>query len=27
VDYFEPVGGMFNGLKHKEVGLLSDEVI
>lgn len=27
VQYFEPVGGMFNGLKHMEVGLLADEVI
>lgn len=27
MDYYEPVGGMFNGLGHKEIGLLSDEVI
>ena len=27
VQYFEPVGGMFNGLKHMEVGLLTDEVV
>ena len=27
VRYFEPVGGMFNGLKHMEVGLLTDEVV
>lgn len=25
--YYEPVGGMFNGLAHTEVGLLNDEVI
>ena len=25
--YFEPVGGMFNGLAHIEVGLLQEEVI
>ena len=27
MQYFEPVGGMFNGLAHTEVGLLLDEVI
>lgn len=27
VSYYEPVGGMFNGLKHKEVAMLTDEVI
>lgn len=27
VDYYEPVGGMFNGLQHREIGLLADEVI
>ena len=27
VDYYEPVGGMFNGLQHREVGLLADEVV
>ena len=25
--YYEPVGGMFNGLAHIEVGLLQEEVI
>jgi hypothetical protein len=25
--YYEPVGGMFNGLGHIEVGLLQEEVI
>ena len=25
--YYEPVGGMFNGLAHTEVGLLLDEVV
>lgn len=25
--YYEPVGGMFNGLGHIEIGLLQEEVI
>lgn len=26
-EYYEPVGGMFNGLSHTEIGLLMDEVV
>jgi len=25
--YYEPVGGMFNGLAHIEIGLLQEEII
>lgn len=27
VPYYEPVGGMFNGLGHIEIGLMTDEVV